>query len=157
MEPAIQIIAVILGVIGLIGCLLPVIPGPPLGWLGLLLLFIWGPEDLPVRLLLIWAVVTVLVTVLDYLAPSIMVKKAGGSKTAGRGSLAGMLVGLLFSPIGMIIGAFAGAMLAEMIFERKSASAALNPALASFIGFVCSTMLKLVVTGWMLIKIIQFL
>ena len=65
-----KIIAVILGIVGLVGCILPVIPGPPLSWVGLLLVFLTHPEGMTTSLLIVWLVITVVVTILDYVAPS---------------------------------------------------------------------------------------
>jgi len=42
MTTAIAIIAVFLGIIGIIGSIVPALPGPPLSWVGMLLLYFWG-------------------------------------------------------------------------------------------------------------------
>ena len=42
METFVAIAAIILGVLGIIGSVAPALPGPPLGWVGLLCLYIWG-------------------------------------------------------------------------------------------------------------------
>jgi len=73
MEIFIDIVAVILGIVGLLGCLLPVLPGPPCSLAGMFLLFLWGSpcaqDDITWRLLIIMLIVTVIVTVLDYVVP----------------------------------------------------------------------------------------
>ena len=115
MEIFIDIVAVILGIVGLLGCLLPVLPGPPCSLAGMFLLFLWGSpcaqDDITWRLLIIMLIVTVIVTVLDYVVPGWLTRVTGGTKYASRGATAGMLVGILFfPPWGMIVGAFIGAL-----------------------------------------------
>lgn len=155
---ALKIIAVILGIVGLVGCVLPVIPGPPLSWLGLLLVFLTGPEGMTTTFLIVWLVITVVVTVLDYVAPAWITTKTGGSKAAGRGSFVGLILGLLFfPPWGMILGSFLGALLAEVIFEGRNVTDSVAPAFGSFLGFLLSTGLKMTASGVMLFYIFKFL
>jgi Uncharacterized protein conserved in bacteria len=155
---ALKIIAVILGIVGLVGCVLPVIPGPPLSWLGLLLVFLTGPEGMTTTFLIVWLVITVVVTVLDYVAPAWITTKTGGSKAAGRGSFVGLILGLLFfPPWGMILGSFLGALLAEVIFEGRNVTDSVAPAFGSFLGFLLSTGLKITASGVMLFYIFKFL
>ena len=153
-----KILAVILGIIGLVGCILPVIPGPPLSWVGLLLVFLTGAEGMTTGFLIVWLVITVVVTVLDYVVPSWVTKKAGGSKAAARGTLVGLVLGLIFfPPWGMIAGAFLGALLSEVVFNGSDLSRSLKPAFDSFLGFLLSTGLKLTACGVMMFYIIKFL
>ncbi|MBQ7575268.1 MAG: DUF456 domain-containing protein [Bacteroidales bacterium] len=151
------IIAIILGLVGLVGCILPVIPGPPISWAGMLLQYLWGKDDpFTTRVLIIWLVVTIVVTVIDYVVPSYFTRVTGGSKAAGRGSLVGLFVGLIFfPPWGMIGGAFLGALLAEILINGKELRTSLKPALGSFAGFLCGTFIKLVASGMMLFYIIK--
>ena len=157
MQIWIDIIAALLGVVGLLGCVVPVLPGPPLSWAGLLVLYIWGPDGVfTTSFLLVWLAVTVLVTVLDYVVPSYFTRASGGSKAAGRGSLAGLFVGLLFfPPLGMILGSFLGALLAEMFVEGKNLEKSIKPALGSFAGFLCGTFMKLAVCWVMMYHIVR--
>ena len=150
------IIAVLLGIVGLVGCLLPVIPGPPVSWAGMLLLYFWGKEPYTTKFLLVWLVVTIVVTVVDYVVPSYFTRVTGGSKAAGRGSLVGLFVGMIFfPPWGMIGGAFLGALLAEILINGKELQTSLKPALGSFAGFIFGTFIKLAASGMMLFHIIR--
>jgi len=153
----IDIIAAVLGIAGLLGCVVPVLPGPPLSWAGILVLYLWGPDNVfTTRFLLIWLVVTIIVTVLDYVVPSYFTRVTGGSKAAGRGSLVGLFVGLIFfPPFGMIAGAFLGALLAEIFVNGKDLKQSFKPALGSFLGFLCGTFMKVVVSGMMLFYIVK--
>ena len=153
-----KIIAVILGIVGLVGCILPVIPGPPLSWVGLLLVFLTHPEGMTTSLLIVWLVITVVVTILDYVAPSWITKKTGGSKAAARGTLVDLILGLIFfPPWGMIVGSFLGALIAEVVVNGSEVADSVKPAFGSFLGFLLSTGLKLTASGVMLFYIFKFL
>ena len=155
---ALKIIAVILGIVGLVGCILPVIPGPPLSWAGLLLVFLTGPEGMTSQFLILWLVITIVVTILDYVAPSWITKKTGGSKAAARGTLVGLVLGLIFfPPWGMIVGSFLGALIAEVVVNGSEVADSVKPAFGSFLGFLLSTGLKLTASGVMLFYIFKFL
>ena len=87
MSIALAIFAVILGVLGIVGSIIPALPGPPLSWFGLLLMFLRSHfyavgDSFSSTALLIWLGITILVTVLDYIVPSWMTKISGGSKYA---------------------------------------------------------------------------
>ena len=107
------IAGLVLAVIGLAGCFLPVIPGPALSWLGLLCLYFADKADQPVSLttLLVWLAVVRILTVLDYVLPGRMTRRAGGHKASERGAAIGMVAGMLFTPVGMVAGSFLGAFL----------------------------------------------
>ena len=124
MEIFIDIVAVILGIVGLLGCILPVLPGPPCSLAGMFLLCLWGSpcaqDDITWRLLIIMLIVTVVVTVLDYVVPGWLTRVTGGTKYASRGATAGMIVGILFfPPWGMIAGAFIGALRRRALLGRE--------------------------------------
>lgn len=155
---ALKIIAVVLGVLGLVGCIIPVLPGPPLSWAGLLLIYIGGWSGMSTGFLILWFVIMAVVTVLDYIVPSWFTKKTGGSKAAARGTLVGLFVGLIFfPPFGMIAGSFLGALLAEIIVNGNEVTKSIKPALGSFLGFLFGTGLKLTASGVMMFYIIKML
>ena len=155
-------LAIFWGLIGIIGCVLPVIPGPPISWLGMMVLYFWGKgtdsagDTMSTRLLIIWLVIMAVVTVLDYIVPSYLTKATGGSKYASRGALAGVLVGLFFAPLGIVIGPMLGAFICEAAFSGKKAGQSIVPALGAFAGFVCGTLLKLIACGFMMYYIVVY-
>ncbi len=155
-------LAIFWGLIGIIGCVLPVIPGPPISWLGMMVLYFWGKgtdsagDTMSTRLLVIWLVIMAVVTVLDYIVPSYLTKATGGSKYASRGALAGVLVGLFFAPLGIVIGPMLGAFICEAAFSGKKAGQSIVPALGAFAGFVCGTLLKLIACGFMMYYIVVY-
>lgn len=134
---------------GIIGCILPVIPGPPLSYIGLLLLHFTEKFQFSSKFLVIWAVVTAVVYALDFLIPAWGTKKFGGSKRGVWGSIIGLVIGLfLFPPFGIIIGPFLGAVIGEMTAGKES-GVALKSGFGSFIGFLTGTLLKLITSGMM--------
>ena len=95
METTIIILAILAGIAGIAGSILPGLPGTPVSWVGLLLLYLWGPEDMPLKTLVIWGVVMVAVSVIDYIVPMYFTKLTGGSKYAERGALIGLVAGIV--------------------------------------------------------------
>ncbi len=144
---------IVLGIIfiigGIIGCVLPVIPGPPLSYIGLLLLHFTSRYTFSAKFLIVWAVVTVVVYALDFIIPAWGTKKFGGSKRGVWGSIIGLIIGMFFfPPIGIIIGPFAGAVIGELSLGKES-GAALKSGFGSFLGFLTGTILKLIASGMM--------
>ena len=156
METLIVILAILAGIIGIGGSILPGLPGTPVSWIGLLVLYLWGPEEVPVKALIIWGVVVALVSVIDYIVPMYFTKITGGSKYAERGAMAGLLLGIIFTPIGMILGSFLGAFISELYWGKKGAMDALKAAGGSFLGFITGTGLKTIVACLILWKIFVF-
>jgi len=138
---------------GIIGSIVPFLPGPPLAYVGLLLQQLRSDPPFTVKFLLIWAGITILVSVLDYFIPLYGTKKFGGSKYGMWGCTIGLFAGIFFPPWGIIAGPFLGAFVGEMIASNQS-DQALRAALGSFIGFLFGTLLKLIacfMMGWYLI------
>ena len=157
MEITIAILAVLAGIIGIAGSILPGLPGTPVSWIGLLLLYIWGPEEMPMKTLVIWGIITVLVSVIDYIVPMYFTKITGGSKYAERGAMAGLILGIIFTPVGMILGSFLGALLSEWYYTRQGFPQALKAAIGSFLGFITGTGLKIIVSVLIMWRIIVFI
>lgn len=138
------IIGVVLVLAGFIGCFLPVIPGPPFNYLALLALQLKEKAAFSTEFMVVWLLITVAVTSLDYIVPILGAKKLGGSKYGITGSALGLLVGLFFfPPLGLILGPIIGAFIGELI-AGKSRDIALKAALGSFIGFLTGTLIKLI-------------
>ena len=156
METLIIILAIIAGIVGIAGSILPGLPGTPVSWVGLLLLYLWGPQDVALKTLIVWGVVVALVSVIDYFVPMYFTKLTGGSKYAERGALVGLLAGIILTPVGMILGSFLGAFLFELYYARKGAAQALKAAIGSFLGFITGTGLKTIVSVLILWKIFAF-
>ncbi len=162
METLIIILAILAGVVGLVGSILPALPGPPLGWVGLLIIYIWGNgtntvgDTISTNVLIVWGLVVVIVSVLDYIVPMYLTKATGGTRYAQRGAMVGLIVGIILTPVGMVLGSFIGAFLFELYYTRKDAGQALKAAFGSFLGFILGTGLKAIVSVIILWKIIVY-
>lgn len=156
-----DIILIILGsiclIVGLIGCILPVIPGPPISYAGLLLLHITDMVQFSTAQLLFWLLLVVIVQVLDYFTPILGSKYSGGTKWGSWGCLIGSVVGVIFfSPWGIIVGPFAGAFIGELLGDRNTRDA-LKSGIGALLGFLLGTVVKVVVCGyfvWCFIKVL---
>lgn len=169
-----DILLIILGAIclllGLVGCVAPVVPGVPLSYLGLWLLHWTERVQFSWQFLLVWAVVTIVIQVLDYFIPAWGTKKFGGSKYGVWGSTIGLLAGLFMGPMGIILGPFIGAVIGEMIYfnchpqtepnqstsnNNSNFNRALRAGIGSFIGLLTGTILKLICCGMMVFYFVK--
>ena len=156
METLIVILAVLAGVIGIAGSILPALPGTSFSWIGLFLLYMWGPEAVPVKVLIIWGIVVIAVSVVDYVVPMFFTKATGGSKYAERGAMIGLVAGIVLTPVGMILGSFLGAFFAELYWGGKDRRAALKAARGSFAGFIAGTGIKTIASSLILWQIVVY-
>ena len=153
---------------GIAGCILPVIPGVPLAFAGLILLQFTDKVDFTWQFLVIWGVVTIVVQVLDYFIPAWGTKKFGGTKWGAWGTTIGLLIGLFMGPLGIVAGPFVGAVVGELLYfnrhpQNKATSSATTPTIpqsnfnralragfGSFLGFLTGTLLKCICCGVMI-------
>ena len=161
MNTVFVVLAVILGVVGIIGSIVPGLPGPPLSWVGILLMYFFGGtnaagEPMSLTILFVLLGVTILVSVLDYIVPAWFTKLTGGSKYGSWGAIAGLFLGLLYPPVGMIFGSLLGALLFELFFAGKGASDSIKSAFGAFLGFIFGTGLKLIASAVMLFYIVIY-
>jgi uncharacterized protein len=139
----------ILIIAGILGSVLPFLPGPPLSYAGLLLLHFTERYQFSTRFLIIWAIVTAVTYLIDYVIPIWGTKRFGGSRQGIWGSIIGLVAGIFFfPPFGIIIGPFAGAVIGELI-AGKNSSAAFRAGMGSFIGFLIGTFIQLIAAGLM--------
>lgn len=103
------------------------------------------------------ALITIVVTALDYVVPAAGAKKFGASKYGFWGAVLGMLVGIIFfPPLGMIIGAFLGAIIGEMVVGKPSQEA-LKAGWGVFVGIMFGMIIKLIASGVMTFYFIKAL
>ena len=150
MEIVLVVLAFIFLIVGIIGSVFPIIPGPPLSFVGLLLLQKSGYLGFTTAFMIMWAGIALIVTVMDYILPSIMTKKFGGSIFASIGSILGLIVGLFFSPWGIIFGPFLGAFFGELIHSKADGARAFKAALGAFLAFLMGTGAKMTTSSFML-------
>jgi uncharacterized protein len=136
------ITGIILMILGIIGCLVPVLPGPPFSFLGIILLHLSRFGQFSNSALITLGVIAVVVTVLDYIVPVWGTKRFGGSKYGARGATVGLIVGIFLGPMGIVIGPLLGAFVGEMIF-KDDINYALKAGFGSLLGFLTGIGLKL--------------
>lgn len=141
------IISALCMIAGLAGCILPFLPGPPIAYLGLLILHFTDKVQYTTTQLVVWLVIVIVLHLLDYFTPMLGSKYSGGSKWGNWGTVIGTLAGLLFLPWGIIIGPFLGAVIGELL-GNKELPQALKSGVGSLIGFMLGTFLKLLVCGY---------
>ena len=133
-------------VVGVFGSFLPVLPGPSISWIGILLLYFTTAVPTNYWILGISLLITIVLTVLVYIIPAKGTKKFGGSSYGIWGTNIGLIVGILAPiPFGFIIGPFVGAFVGEMIYNSTDHKRALKAATGSFIGFLASSFIKFVI------------
>ncbi|SEA67523.1 DUF456 domain-containing protein [Bizionia paragorgiae] len=130
---------------GIVGSLLPVLPGPPLSWVGLLFLYFTTPLDYDWLFLGITLAIALIVFALDYIIPALGTKRFGGTKAGMIGTSIGLIIGLIAPiPGGIIIGPFIGALVGEVL-NKTDFKTALKAAFGSFLGFITGTFIKFMV------------
>lgn len=154
MDIALLVIAFVFILIGFIGCIVPGLPGTPIAYAGLWIAQATDRVDLSWQFLLIWGIVVVIISVLDYLVPAWGTKHYGGTKWGVWGSTIGVFVGLFFGAIGVILGPLVGAIIGELL-AGKELQAALKAGWGSFVGILFGTILKLIACGLMTVYLIQ--
>lgn len=143
MDLLILVIAFIFMIIGIFGSFLPILPGPIISWFGLVLLYCSKIAPANYWILGLTFLITLLVSVLDYVIPSQGTKKFGGSSYGIWGTNIGLILGIISPiPLGFIIGPFVGAFIGELIYDSKNHKRALKAATGSFIGFLASSFMK---------------
>ncbi len=148
MDTALLVLACVLLLAGFAGAVLPIVPGPPLSWVGVLLVHASGYAAFSTTTLVLSAVVMALVTVLDYVIPVWGTKRFGGSRSGVIGATVGLVAGLFFIPFGIVVGPFAGALVGELVHAPGEFGRALRSASGSFVGFLVATWLKLMYGSW---------
>lgn len=154
MDIVLLVLAFFMMLIGLIGCIVPGLPGTPIAYIGLWIAQATEKIHFSWQFLLIWGIVVVIISVLDYVVPAWGTKHYGGTKWGVWGSTIGVFVGLFFGAMGVIFGPLVGAVIGELI-SGKQLNDALKAGWGSFVGILFGTILKLIACGLMTVALIQ--
>lgn len=144
------ILAILLVFIGMIGALIPILPGTVLVFGGLVLAA-WadGFTRVGPPTLIVLALITAAVYVIDFVAGIYGVEKTGASRRAVIGAALGTVVGMFFGLPGLILGPFLGAVLGEYTVRRHLAGAGRAGA-GAWLGLVLGTAAKIALNFVML-------
>lgn len=128
---------------GLVGLVLPMLPGAPLLFLGLVL-GAWADDFRFVGYgpLAVLAGLTVLTYIVDVLAGMLGARRFGASKRAMLGAAVGTVIGLFFGLPGIIAGPFLGAVIGELS-SKRSLSEAGYAGLGTTLGMLVGSLVKL--------------
>lgn len=148
MDTVLIILGSLFVIVGFIGAWLPVLPGMPVSYVGLLALQLTSEPPFSFGFMVVWAVITVILMILDNIIPAYGTRKFGGSPYGVWGTILGLFIGFFFPPVGIIAGPLAGAFAGELLAGKRS-DQALRAALGSFAGFLAGTLLKVIACGVM--------
>lgn len=145
MDITLVLLGFLLIIVGILGSFLPVLPGPPLAWGGLLLLYLTKAVQADYWMLGITLLLTVIISILDYVIPAQGTKRFGGSSYGIWGTNIGLVAGFFIPiPFMVIIGPFVGAFIGELLYNSNDHRRAFRAATGSFLGFLAGTFIKFV-------------
>ncbi len=148
MDIVLLVLGFILMLTGILGSILPVLPGTPVSWVGLLLLYLTSAVPFDWWFLGITLVIALVVFAMDYIIPAMGTRRFGGTRSGMIGTTLGLVVAIIFPVLGIfgiVFWPFLGAFLGELV-NKADQKSALKAAFGSFIGFLTGTFLKFVVT-----------
>lgn len=153
MEYIVVVLGILLLAVAIAGVFLPGLPGPPLAF-GSLILVLYNPlaasrmADSNYMWLIIFGIITLIITIIDYYLPIWGTKKFGGTSAGAKGSVVGLILGIFASPFSLatslVIGPLVGAIAGELV-AGESKSTAFKSGLGSFLGFLVGAIMKVIV------------
>lgn len=143
LQQILYIISAALIIIGLLGVFLPILPGIPLAYAGMVLAaWAGGFKVISVLVLILLGLLTLASVAIDFLASALGAKRAGASKLAVVGAALGSLIGMIFFNLpGLILGPFVGVMVVETAQGRSMREAG-KIGFATWIGMAVGVALK---------------
>lgn len=157
MEIILLVVAGLFMILGVLGSFLPVLPGVPLSWIGLLIFFLIPGVGINYVFLGVTLAIAILFYILNFVIPAMGTKKFGGSKKGMIGATIGLIVGI-FAPIpfAILIGPFVGAFIGEILNKSDSRTAG-KAAFGSFLGLLASSFMEFIVTfAFLILFLYQF-
>ncbi len=154
MDLVLVALAAVFMLVGILGSFLPMLPGIPLSWVGLLILHLSTVIPMNYTFLGVTLLITILIFALQYAIPALGTKYLGGSKQGMWGATIGLFAGIFIPiPFAILIAPFVGAYIGE-ILNKADSKTALKAASGSFIGLLASTFMEFVVTAIFLLLFI---
>lgn len=136
------VIGGLLVLVGLVGLVLPVLPGAPLMFLGILALA-WADDFTRIGPpgLVITGVVAALIFIADYVAGAVGARAFGSSWWGLLGAFLGLVAGFPLGLPGLILGPIVGAIVLEY-FKEPDFKRAGKVGLGTLVGFILGTAVK---------------
>ena len=141
----------ILLILGIAGAILPMVPGPILTAVALLLALMSG--QINGALYWFFVVSGIMIFLIDFFMPAYLTKKSGASNRASNGALIGMILSLFTGP-GLFLGAFIGAFIGEFSVTSDAAKSA-RASIYAVLGVFSGMAIKLFYTLAMLVLYIS--
>lgn len=161
MDLALIIIWIVILLLGFIGDFLPILPGPILSYLALIMLQI-ANKAFSIEFMIILGIITALITTVDYIVPVIWTKKMGWTKRWIRWSTIWLIIWVIVLPVLWIViwpvgliwlfwWPFVWAYIGEKLYQshkkqKSNDKKALKAAFGSFLWFISGMFLKLLYT-----------
>jgi len=144
------VLAGLIVIAGLAGSVVPALPGVPLVFLGLLIgAWIGNFELIGWTTIGIFAVLTAIAWLIDFLAGAAGARYLGASSRAFWGATIGAIVGIFFGIVGMLLGPFFGAVLGELSGGSNMVQSG-KAGVGTWIGMVLATAVKLAIAFLMI-------
>jgi uncharacterized protein YqgC (DUF456 family) len=153
------VVTVLVMLMGLMGAVLPVLPGPPIVLLAAVGHRLWFTDrSVPWWVILVLAVVTGLVSLLDFLASTYGARRLGATWRGMVGAVIGAVIGVFWiPPVGLLLGPLLGAALAELLGGRdlrEAGKAGLGAALGVLAGAIAKLAACLAMIGLWLFTVL---
>ncbi|APG60495.1 DUF456 domain-containing protein [Christiangramia salexigens] len=157
MEIILLLIAALFMILGILGSFLPVLPGVPLSWIGLLIFYLIPGVGINYWFLGITLAVALFIYVLNLVIPAVGTKRFGGSRKGMIGASIGLVVGIFAPfPFAVLICPFLGAFIGEIINKSNSRTAG-KAAFGSFVGIMASGFMEFIVSfAFLILFLYQF-
>lgn len=152
---------VMMAIFGFLGIFLPILPGLPLIWLPLFIYaYVTDFAIISLTETIIFLVLTVIVSLIDILAPVFGAKRYSATHYGLWGSFFGFFFGvMLFGPFGVILGPLLGAFIGEYV-GGATPHVATQSAIGTFVGFLAGTLLKfmlaIIMVGFTLYRFVVY-
>ena len=157
MELILLILAGLMMLLGIAGSFLPILPGVPLSWIGLLLFYLIPSVPMDYLFLGITLAIAIIFYVLNLVIPAMGTKRFGGSRKGMIGATIGLVIGIFAPfPFAVLICPFLGAFIGE-ILNRSDSKTAGRAAFGSFLGILASSFMEFVITfAYLILFLFQF-
>ncbi|UCG98738.1 MAG: DUF456 domain-containing protein [Burkholderiales bacterium] len=145
MNTLLWVIAVLMVIVGIAGTVLPALPGVVLVFAGIVLAaWIDGFAVISGWTIGVLAVLTVIGSVVDYVAQAMSAQRAGATWQGIAGAAAGTVAGIFSGLWGLLFMPLAGAAIGEFISHRDALRAG-KVGLATWLGLLVGAVLKLAI------------
>ena len=140
-------VTICLLVAGLVGCILPVLPGHLILFIGVIAHRLMFQENSGLQWwsFLVLGVLMAVSQTFEMLSGAAGAKWFGGTRWGALGALVGSIVGLFFLPFGLLLGPLAGAFVGEIVFAKKPSHHAAYSGVGSVVGTLAGMGFKIVI------------